>query len=208
MDKNTRPGKLQNSCRPGPGDPVPVKTAGIAGIDARPGKLQNSCRPGRGYPVPVKTAGIAGIDARPGKLQNSCHPGPGFMVPVETRLTFTNAFQSISTTENIKIDKKHENNEKIKKDSTGITKANEKNIKSKKEKINKDSIGITKTHEKNAKSKKCLKKSKKQNKSMINISRKVIQKKLNNQKMSKKANVKIQKNPKILCFPKVKYIIK
>ena len=40
VDKNSRPGKLQNSCHPGPGDPVPVKTAGIAGIDARPGKLK------------------------------------------------------------------------------------------------------------------------------------------------------------------------
>ena len=109
---DARPGKLQNSCRPGPGDPVPVKTAGIAGIDARPGKLQNSCRPGPGDPVPVKTAGIAGIDARPGKLQNTCHPGPGCTVPVETKLTYTNAVQLIPTTENIKAGKKHENNEK------------------------------------------------------------------------------------------------
>ena len=116
--------------------------------------MQNSCRPGPGYPVPVKTAGIAGIDARPGKLQNSCRPGPGSMVPVETKLTYTNADQLISTTDKIKNDTKHENNEKIKKDSIGIIKADEKKIKLKKEKIEKDSIGITKTHEKNIKSKK------------------------------------------------------
>ena len=146
-------------------------------------KNKSTCSPGPSDLVPVKTAGIAGIDARPGKLQNFCRPGPGFIVPVETRLTFTNAVQFISTTEKIKIDKKYENNEKIKKDSIGITKANEKIIKSKQEKIKKDSIGITKTYEKNTKSKKCFEKSKIKNKSMIKISRKVIQKKLKNKKI-------------------------
>ena len=37
---------------------------------------------------------------------------------------------------------------------------------------------------------------------MIKISRKVIQKKLKNTKISKKANVKIQKNPINIMFPK------
>ena len=93
-------------------------------------------------------------NSRPGKEQNSCRPGPGSMVPVETNLTYTNAYQLISTKDNIKNDTKHKNNEKIKKDSIGIIKADEKKIKLKKEKIEKDSIGITKTHEKNIKSKK------------------------------------------------------
>ena len=54
-------------------------------------------------------------------------------------------------------DKINKNNQKIKKDSIGITKTHEKNIKSKKEKIKKDYIEITKTHKKNIKSIKCLK---------------------------------------------------
>ena len=108
----------------------------------------------------------------------------------------------ISTTENTKIDKKHKNNKKIQKDSVGITKANEKNLKSEKEKIIKDSIGITKTHEKNTKYKKCLKKSKIKKKSMLKISRNVIQKKLNNKKISKKANVKNKNNAMNIMFSK------
>ena len=65
-------------------------------------------------------------NSRPGKEQNSCRPGPGSMVPVETKLTYTNADQLISTTDNIKNDTKHVNNEKIKKDSIGIINADEK----------------------------------------------------------------------------------
>ena len=73
-------------------------------------------------------------NSRPGKEQNSCRPGPGSMVPVETNLTYTNAYQLISTTDNIKNDTKHKNNEKIKKDSIEITITHEKKYKIKKRK--------------------------------------------------------------------------
>ena len=90
----------------------------------------------------------------------------GFTIPLKPYNETMNPLQTMITTENFVNDKKNNNYKKIKKDTIGITKTHEKNIKSKKcidvknsiqslkintknhEIIKKDSIGITKTQEK------------------------------------------------------------
>ena len=115
-----------------------------------------------------------------------------------TSINKTNRFE----TKNFNDENKNKNHEKIKKDSIGITKINEKikkdsiRITKTNEKIKKHSFGITKTHKKIIKSKKYVKKSKKKSKSMTIISRNKIQKNQKTIKITRKNNIKIQKNQK------------